>query len=345
MSIRVLFDIVHPAHALFFVNPIRRLQREGAEILILSRHKDVTGALLDGFGFAHKPVSRAGAGLVRMGLELIGRDIAVLREARRFRPDVMTGFGGVAIAHVGRLLNRPAISFYDSENATLQTRLTWPFIDHLYVPDAYTGPVPAGRTTRFAGVKELSFLHPSRFTPDPDLARSNGCEPGVDNFLVRTVKWNANHDIGKTGWSTETLTTLVRFLAERGRVHISSERPLPADLQPYLYRGKPNEIHHLLAACRAYVGESTTMAREGALLGTPSIYDGADHPGATQELDRNGLLVGLYQPGTEGLMASVRDLLNEVSREEHHRRRDIYLQSRPDLVDFIVDRLYAHARH
>lgn len=341
---RVLFDIVHPAHGLFFVNPIRRLQKEGATIAIASRHKDVTCDVLDGFGFTHKPISRQASGTFGLALELATRDLAMLGMARRFRPDVMIGFGGVAISHVGKLTNIPAIAFYDSENATLQTRLTWPFITHLYVPEAYTGQVPDGRTSRFRGIKEAALLHPQSFTPSAEIAKASGWAPEVDNFMIRTVGWHANHDIGKAGWSDGLLTALVSKLSAAGRVHISSERPLPAQLERYRYRGAVADVHHLLGHCRGYVGESTTMAREAALLGTPAIYDGVDHPGVTQELELEGLIIGLHQPGEAGLMNAVDRLLGESGRTEQLKRRDLYLRDRPSPSEAVVEAIYKHAR-
>ncbi|MCZ6861404.1 MAG: DUF354 domain-containing protein, partial [Alphaproteobacteria bacterium] len=234
---RVLFDIVHPADVLFFKRPLDILQNRKSEILILSRRKDVTCALLDEFGFGHVPVSTAGRGTIGLASELLRRDLATIRAARRFRPEVMIGFGGVAISHAGRLLGIPSISFYDSENATLQTRITWPFIDRLYVPDAYRGPTPAGRTTRIPGTKELSYLHPTAFTADRTVAIRNGLDPAVDNFFLRVVGWQANHDIGKSGWSAKTLRSVAAHLNQRGRVHVSSEIPLPEDVDSLRYRG------------------------------------------------------------------------------------------------------------
>ena len=201
---RVLFDIVHPADVLFFKRPIEALIGRGDKVLILSRRKDVACDLLDSFGLPHTPVTTAGAGVLGLAKELITRDIAVFRQARRFRPDVMIGFGGVAISHAGALLRTRSISFYDSENASLQTRLTWPFISALYVPQSYAGPTPEGRTTKLKGVKDLSYLHPSAFHPDKALALSAGLDPNRANYFVRLVSWRANHDLGKGGW-TEAL--------------------------------------------------------------------------------------------------------------------------------------------
>lgn len=339
---KVLFDIVHPADVLFFLNSIKKLQKDGASILILSREKDVTCNLLDQFQLQHYPVSTAETGLVGLAKELVIRDARVWSHARKFKPNVMIGLGGVAISHVGKLMNIPSVSFYAADNATLQTRMTWPFISHLYVPEVYEGSTPTSRTTRFPGVKEMSYFHPENFQEDLQTAIKNGLNPDEKNFFIRTVSWRANHDIGKTGWSDEVLTALVYKLAKLGKVHISSERELPDGLNQYAYSGSKNELHHLIAHCDLYVGESATMAHEACLLGTPAIYDGVDHPGTTKSLARQNLLTMLKQEGKEVLFSHVDALLLE-GKQATQMRRDQYLQGKENLSNYIVEKIRHHA--
>ena len=341
---KVLVDIVHPADVLFSRHPLARLMDAGAEVRIASREKDVACALLDEFGLPHEVASKAGKGTVGLARELVLRDAAILRMARCFRPDVMVGFGGVAIAHVGKLTGIPSVSFYAADTASLQTRLTWPFITRLYVPEPYAGPVPEGRTTRFPGVKELSYFHPENFRGDADVARANGWVAGEQNFLLRTVGWGANHDLGKSGWSDEDLSALVEMLSARGTVHISTERALPAHLDRHLYRGERSALHHVMAHCHLYVGESATMAHEAAFLGVPAIYDGADHPGTTRELAAHGMVTALQQPGIGALSVAVEDMLGERRREEVRTARDAYIADRPNLAGYIADAIRDAAR-
>lgn len=326
--ITVLFDVVHPVDVLFFRRPIATLEARGDRVVVASRRKDVACDLLDAFGIAHHPVSRLGRGVLGLGLELIRRDLGVLRLARRERPDVMVGFGGVAIAHVGKLLGIPTVSFYDHEDATLQTRLTWPFIGRLYVPERYDGPVPEGRTRRLAGTKDLSYLHPDHFRVDDALARAGGREPGADHFLIRLVGWGANHDIGKTGWDDVTVTAVAGRLSALGRVHISSERPLPTAVEAWRYRGPVEAIHHLMARCRLLVGESASMAGEAATLGVPAIYAGRDHPGYVRELEAAGL-IDLPAPEQGAVLAAVEARLAEPP-ERFRATWQSYIAGKPD---------------
>jgi len=340
---RVLFDIVHPADVLFFYNTIRTLEARGDEYLILSRHKDVACELLDQFGLVHKPVSTAGEGTFQLGVELIKRDLAVLKEARRFKPNVMIGFGGVAISHVGTLLRIPSVSYYAADTATLQNSITWPFITHLYVPEPYAAKTPKGRTSRFKGLKELSYFHPDGFVVDDAKALKNGWVPEVDNFFIRAVMWRANHDIGKSGWDDATFIALIEKLKSQGQVHISSERALPPALEPMRYQGKKTEVHHLMAKCRLYVGESATMAQEAAFLGTQAIYDGHDVPGTTQSIIDAGL-VTMPPDKTEKALFEHIDALLAEEFGAFEKKHAAYMSVHPNMTDHVLKALECHAK-
>ena len=335
---KVLVDIVHPADILFFKRPIEMMLARGDELQILSREKDVTCDLLDGFRFKHIVASRAGRGVLGLGIELLQRDIAVLCAARRLRPDVMTGFGGVAVAHVGALLGIPSCAFYDSETARLQTRMTWPLISHLTVPASYRGPVPVPRTSFVPGTKELSFLHPSAFRPDREIARAAGWEEGCENFLIRIVAWQANHDVGKAGVDLELVRKIVRMLSSRGKVHITAEGTLPNDLMPYAFKGDPGAIHHLMAHCRLLVGESATMAAESAVLGVPAIYAGHDFPGYVLELEEAGLVINIRAEDRAVIPERIAAIL-ESSAGQIVLARDAYVARCPDWAEVVLETL------
>lgn len=338
---RVLFDIVHPADVLFFKRPIEALMARGDEVSILSRVKDVTCDLLDEFGLAHQPASTAGQGIIGLAAELITRDFAVLRAALSFKPDVMIGFGGTAISHVGLVTRTKTISFYDTEEASLQNRITWPFISALYVPQAYDGPTPAGRTVRVKGTKDLSYLHPAAFQPDVDKAVQAGLARDRDNYFIRVVSWRANHDLGKTGWSLDVLRAVVAHLSQTGCVHLSSEEDLPDDLRPHAYAGDKTAIHHLMAHCRLYAGESTTMASEAAILGVPAIYAGGDLRGYVTDLEAADLIRRIETIEADALVAVMAKTL-AAPPSEARAKRDAYVSECPDWAEIVVDAIDLH---
>lgn len=339
---KILIDIVHPADVLFFLHPLRRWQQMGHETIVASRRKDVTGELLDAFGIEHQVISAARTSLPGLGVELLRRDFAMLRLARRFRPDVMAGFGGVAISHVGKVLGIPSVSFYDTERAPLQHRLTLPFISHLYVPESYDGPVASDRTSRFAGTKDFSYLHPDNFVPNRATALAAGLAEKERNYFIRLVGWQSNHDVGHSGWSASTLESFVQYLCARGRVHISSELPLPPGLEQYRYRGQVEQIHHLLAYCNCYIGESATMSGEAVLLGVPAVYAACDRRSYTDELAAMGLLWKVPSVDYQSLQMALGEV-EALGRDELPKRLAAYLEGKVNLADYIVDAVIRQA--
>jgi predicted glycosyltransferase len=273
---RLLFDILHPAHVHVFKHVIRELGARGHEVAITLREKDIARELLDEYGFDYRILSRkrTGAGLV---LEFVERGLRLWRVIEEFRPHFLAGIMGPSIASVGRLRravarDRTRIAvFYDTEIATLTNAFAYPLADYVCTPDCYQGTV-RGNHIRYAGYHELAYLHPNRFTPDPEIVRARGIDPSVPYSVVRFVSYEASHDLTTRGLPLERKLALVRALARHGRVLITSEAALPAELEPYRAPVPVQDIHHVLAFARLLVGESATMASECAVLGVPAIY-------------------------------------------------------------------------
>src|SRR5690606_5347617 len=104
---RVLVEILHPAHVHFFRNAIGEWTRRGDEVLVLSREKDVANQLLDAYGIPYESISSIGRSKLSLLSEMLVRDARMWRRARAFEPDVLVGIMGVTIVQVGRLIDRP----------------------------------------------------------------------------------------------------------------------------------------------------------------------------------------------------------------------------------------------
>lgn len=333
---KVLFDVVHPAHALFFCHSMRMLEERGDEIKIVSRHKDVTTSLLDALGFEHTPISTAGTSLVGLASELFARDWRLLQIVRDFQPDILVGNGGLAISHVGKLMGIPSLSIYDMDEAVLQMSLTIPFIDEWHVPERWNGPVAKGRTHYFRGCRHYTYLHQDHFVADDEAALCAGWDPGQDNFLMRIVAWQSNHDQGKSGFIAQQRDDLISELQKRGRLHISSEGDLPAELEPFRFRGKVTDFHHLLAKCRICVTESMTVASEATALGVPSLLQNQFDIGYVTEQFEAGVFFPL--PRETGIdNSALIDAVLCMPSEEIKRRMDAYRSAQIDLNHYTID--------
>lgn len=336
---KFLIDINHPAHVHFFRHPILILKERGHSIVVTSRRKEMAVPLLDELGIEHDILSTlGGGGLFALGYELAQRDISLYRAAKRHCPDAMAAIGGTFIAHVGFLSRIPSLVFYDTENARLQNAITYPLASRVIVPRCYQSWVP-GNHLRYDGYHELSYLHPARFTPSLAFALQNGLDPARDNFFIRTVSWQANHDIGEKGWSEKLLSMLVDFLAPLGKLHISSETPLPPKFSAHAYSGKVSNVHHVMAHCRIFIGESATMASESAVLGIPAIYAAATGRGYTDEEEsRYGLVVNIRELDWPILQSAIETMLAKPV-EHWHRQRAQLLAETIDVAAFVADTL------
>ncbi len=334
---RVLIDIGHPAHVHFFRNPIQQLQAHGHEVIITSRDKEFALELLDEMGLEHHSLSALGkGGILSLGKELICRDWALWRIVKKTQPDIMAAIGGVFIAHVGKLTGIPSLVFYDTENATLQNAITYPLASAVIVPNCYHGKLPASRYIRYQGYHELSYLHPKHFTPSREMAIANGLNKEGDTFFLRLVSWQANHDIGEKGWNPQLLQQLVDKLSQLGKVLISSEATLPEALQPYAYKGAVKEVHHVMAFCRAFIGESATMASECAVLGVPAIYAAETGRGyTTEQEEKYGLVRNLHHIDFLGLEKLVDEVLAEPVETWTTARQQL-LDDCVDVTDFVT---------
>lgn len=335
---RVLIDIGHPAHVHFFRRPVALLRERGYELIVTSRHKEMAIELLDAFGIPHIPLSVMGKGGA-LGLlkELCERDFRLVRIVRRWRPDVMAAIGGIFIAHAGLLSRARSLVFYDTENASLQNALTYPFASRVIVPRCYTAWTPRRRTLRYPGYHELSYLRPPYFSADRALAVANGLSVDRPTYLVRLVSWNASHDIGERGLSWDAVRRLRARLGSAANVLISSEAELPGDLRPHAYAGDKAQIHHVMGHCAGFFGESATMASECAVLGVPAVYAALTGRGYTDEQEvRYGLVKNVRTLDAAALDGAVEWLLS-FSAEEARTRRQRLLDDTCDVADFVVE--------
>lgn len=338
---RILFDICHPAHVHFFRPIIGLLREQGHDTLIASRDKEIALDLLREWGVPHRMLSAEHGGILGRGSELIQRNRALMRLVREYRPDVMAAIGGIFIAQVGALNGVPSVVFYDTENARLQNLLTYPFASCVVAPRAYGSWLPR-RNLRYAGYHELSYLHPARFTPDRGIALANGLAPEGPTFYLRLVAWRANHDVGERGWSTDLLRRVVSRMAREGTVLISAEGELPADLEQHRYRGSARDVHHVMACCRLFVGESATMASECAVLGVPAIYAAHTGRGYTDEQEqRYGLVTNVRELTHERIEAAI-DRMLAPPPSTWAERRSRLLADTIDVAMFAADCISNH---
>lgn len=326
---RVLVDILHPAHVHVFKHFRSEMIERGHDVLVTSREKDVTTELLESYRIPHDLLSAQRRGL-RLATELAVRTARLTRLARNWKPDVMTGIMGPSITLAGQLLRIPSVVLYDTEIATATNAWVYPLASAVITPSSYKGPV-RGRHFVYEGSHELAYLHPARFKPSVDVVTQFGLKHSEPFSIVRFVSWTASHDRKLRGLEPDHQRQLVERLSAFGRVLISSEEPLPKDLEDLRLRGPIHLVHDLMAYATVFLGESATMASEAATLGRPTFYIAEESRGYIDELHDAGLLRRYTLDQFEQLLADL--AIPPEPNSELHKR---WLQGKVDVTAWLV---------
>lgn len=336
---RYIITIQHPAHVHFFKHAIRTLEEDGHEVSVFVRDKEVAVDLLTAYDIDHTVLAGGQSAGVR-GL-LFGQALWEYRLAERARsidPDVITGIGGTAAAHVGALCGAKSIVFTDTEHAP-GNKITFPFADEIWTPECFDNADTA-KQIRYPGYHELAYLHPNRFEPDENVLERVDLTPDDRFVVLRLISWAASHDAGESGFD-DVNSVVERLEATGARVLITSEAALPASLEDRRATVAPHRIHDLLAYADLFIGEGATMAVESAVLGTPAVYVNTLRMGYTDEIEaRYDLLYncqGTYRH--HNALETAVDILDGSIATDWAEHREQLIDEKTDTTDVILEAL------
>ncbi|WP_434803499.1 DUF354 domain-containing protein [Natranaeroarchaeum aerophilus] len=333
----VVITIQHPAHVHFFRNAIDILEDRGHDIHVFAREKDIALDLLDIYGIEHEVLAGAASHLLGKATVQLAYEWRLFRRARTIDPDVMVAIGEPGVVHVAALLGCRSVVFTDTEHVTYLKRFVYPMADQVCSPECYRDHI-GDNHIKYPGYHELAYLHPDRFTPDPEPVREMGIDPGDRLVVLRLVSWEATHDIGDSG--IDDVTDVVdRLEAAGATVVITAEGELPAELAPYEITAPPERIHDLLYYADLFVGESATMATESAVLGTPAVLvTTIQGMGNVRELREEYELVYSYADGSrhaDAVECAV-EILESESDGRWEERRQRLLSEKIDTTTFLT---------
>jgi len=333
----VLFTIQHPAHVHLFRNTINELSANGHQVHTIARQKDINVDLLERYDIDHTVVAPEPKNGLHLPFIQLKYEWHVIRAARRIDPDVLVAMGEPSITHAAKLLNASSIIFTDTENATLQNLLAFPFADRICTPESYKDDI-GEKQVRYPGYHELAYLHPNRFEPDPSVLEEADIGPDDRFAILRIVSWDAAHDVGDSGF--DNVVDVVDRLENAGvEVRITAEKDVPAAIEEKQVSIPPDRIHDLMAYADLYIGESATMATESAVLGTPGVLVSSIRTGYTHELeDEYQLLFGYGGEDRQykGIQKAI-EILEDYEHSLWTDRRETLLSEKVDTTECIVD--------
>jgi uncharacterized protein len=346
--LRVLFYIHHPAQFHLFKNAIAGLKATDS-IKVVATKKDILLDLLDDFGIDYINILPEGRkdNYVSIALGLLKQDYRLWNICRSWKPGLLVGTS-TEITHVGRLLGIDSIFVNedDVEIVPLVGVLAYPFAKWILAPEVCSVGRWQKKKLSYQGNHELAYLHPSNFNPDAEVA-SRYVDIQNDYFILRFAKLGAHHDHGRQGISDELATMLVQRLTLKGRVLITSERPLPPALEKYRVSVAPLDMHHVMAFASGYIGDSQTMAAEAGVLGVPFIRynDFVGQIGYLNELEVTYTIGrGLRTGNEEELLSMVEKFFTPAQSQISRNKRDQFIGDKLDVAKLIIETITDYPR-
>ena len=287
---RILFDILHPAHLNFYKKTIQYLQAEH-DVTVLVRHR---GDLVD---FANKelnvPIKVVGRHYgSRIGklFGLFHRICYLICEGWKNPYDVATSHGGFYVSIASWIMGKRSVVFYDNAEYKLLFFLCRRFSSKFVIPQLLG--IKGKNIGTFNGYKELAYLN--RFKPEKEI---------LEKYKVKKKKYIFIRQIAHISldyWSDDSSQNMKGILdylyqnnfsviasVEEGATQILEFREFD---NIYVLPESTSEMHTLLYYAKCVISSGDTVAREAALLGTPAIYIGGRDMKINSELINLGRL-------------------------------------------------------
>lgn len=317
---KVLIDIYHLPQFNFFKNAILNFKPEEVDVFCVNRGKlfPVIKHELPGYRVTCLGDYKHNKGMWSMAFRII-----VPRIYRLFRLIGRKQYKFILTANyqanfIGRLKGIPNIAFNDDPR-----RFVFPFLkfsaDEVYLPPF--GPKYQGVKV-FNALKEWAYLSPAYFAPDEKALAPYGLEPGKYIF-IREVSTKTSNYLSQ---QEDIVLSISRSFPKDWKVILSLENKENAGRYPEGWRILEEpvaDIHSLMYYSRIVISSGDSMAREGAMLGVPSIYAGNRDMPANEILIRRNMLLKL---DPEEVAPSVRKIMEGALtfKEQEAFRRELY---------------------
>lgn len=334
---KYLIELNHPKHYYQFRSVAQLLKAQGDEVHYIARDKDILLSILAEEHVEYESFGIRTDSILDKTTSFFKIQSQYLSIVRRYRPDVILSKASLFGTVSARIVGCKSVIFPDSEVVKLTNRVVAPLSSAVITPSTF-GLDYGKKHHRVSGFFENCYLSPMVFSPDPSVLSTYGLQQPYAIF--RFIGWNANHDIGQGGFTYEQKLKLVEAVSESMTVYISSETPLPKELESYRLPTPSSLMHHVLAMADLYIGDSQTMATEAALLGVPAIrsnsWVGPNDMTNFKILEKDyGLLRNLRS--YSDVLQVAQDFSAHSMKQEWKSRQAAYYQKVGDVNRNIVD--------
>jgi len=346
---RILFALNHPAHYYLFKFIIKGLKNKGHNVEIVIKEKDILEKLLILEGVHYTKISQKKnvnsklAILLKGSLELLSRDINLLKFVRNNKPSILVGTD-IAITHIGRFFKIPSLVYNedDFEINKFFCKLSYPFASAIIAPEYTSVGKYEKKKISYNGIQKMAYLSSNYYKPNDDILKIINLNIEDKFVIIRLVSLTAGHDIeGKhTGLTKEIIEKLIPTITSKARLFITGEDNLPPELEKYRLKIPVNRMHDLMSYATLFIGDSQSMCAEAGILGVPFIRFN-DFVGKIQYLNdienTYNLGWGVKTDNPERLFVITNEVLSDdtIKAQWQKKKRQLF-SDKIDLVSFSV---------
>ena len=289
----VIVDILHPAHINFFKNVIKTLEANGIEVIITVLNR----------GKVPKIVKKelAGRKIFVVGRHR-GTKYSILVEANllrffkmfpilvKYRPKIGFSVGSFVMGTGLKLLGRKNYQVDDDPERFWNVLLEKLTSNRLYFPPGMHAGHP--KVTNFNCLKEWAYLSPKYFVGNESALIEYNLSKGTYVFIREVSTGSLNY----MGQAQNPVATISNQFPPDVPVVLSLEDKSTRDQYPssWIILQEPVEdIHSLMYYSKCVISSGDSMAREGGMLGVPSIYCGSREMQANKILMDKDMLMHL----------------------------------------------------
>jgi uncharacterized protein len=273
---------------MFFGPAVTLLHESEHEILCTSRYYREAVELAKVKSLKLKIVGRhGGAERYQKLRESANRIFELATLINKFEPDFAITFSSPEASRVAFGLGIKHIGFNDSPHAEAVSKLTIPFVDHLFspwvIPISAWLPYGISRTkiTQYRALDPVAWL---KWDPLPSLSASPktlyelNLDPGKKTVLIRPEETKASYIADKMLENRISMVdAVVNNLHESDNIVILCRYEEQVQQFMERYEGRAFILRNvvdgipLIAASDVFIGAGGTMTSEASLLGTPTI--------------------------------------------------------------------------
>ncbi|MCL6260432.1 DUF354 domain-containing protein [Aquiflexum sp. TKW24L] len=285
----ILIDIKHPAQLNLFKNISRRLQQQGWNVTICYLDRGKLSKIIEkeypGFDCFKIGSSKGTRWSIFWNGNVI-RTADFIKFILSKKVHICIAASSAPLALACSICRIPLLQFYDDPERKGINKINEILSTKLYFPPITN---KSSKIEWFNCLKEWSYLSPSYFTPNQSVLAKYGLNPYKYVFVREVSNKSFNY-------YNQMDAIVCSFSGKLDPTH-----PFLLSLEDKTIKGKfpPNwiimeepieDIHSLIYFSKLTVSSGDSMAREGAMLGVPSIYCGIREMKANQLLIDRGIL-------------------------------------------------------